>query len=228
MASSPEQLSLAQSPDDGSYRKVFDDIRALKKAEMRVTNESRSSFVEHVLGALKQVPDGAYCEDINDVYRNIHEPVLVRREDPEAALHAVLHRAHLSIPYKESHLNATEWDGADATSLRNPFVEGFSHVEGLVTVLGFVTGPDLVHHKAPHLADDMKDASIAPEHDVAVSGTVHTEELRFLAVRIPAVLVPEHELTSRERDAREEENPPRYIFRGVLLNGGERDWQSLH
>jgi hypothetical protein len=229
MATNPEHISFSTSPPEEhkDYHEVFEQLHALKHPERPVTQEERSELVTRVLDALKQVPVGMYCSDINDVYRNIHEPVLVRREDPEAALEAVLNHETVTIPFRDARLNATEWDGEDPRSLRNPFIEGFSHVEGLVTVLGFTKGQDLVKNQANRLADDMKEPTIAPERDVSISGTIHSEDLRFLAVRIPTALVPPEEFTEQERESMEE-NVPRYVFRGVLLNGSDSSWRSLH
>jgi hypothetical protein len=229
MATSPENLSFSSPPpeDHEDYREVFEQLHALKHPEHPVTQEERSELVTRVLDALKHVPGGVYCSDINDVYRNIQEPVLVRREDPEVALEAILNHEAVTIPFKDAQLNATEWDGDDPRSLRNPFIEGFSHVEGLVTVLGFTKGHDLVKNQANRLADDMKESTIAPERDVSISGTIHVEDMRFLAVRVPTALVPPGEFTQQERDGMED-HVPRYVFRGVLLNGSDTSWQSLH
>jgi hypothetical protein len=151
----------------------------------------------------------------------------VRRENPERALHAVLDNSPIPLSFKENfgsetegsdpYFNATSWMGfGDVPGLRNPFVEGFSHVEGVVTVLGFTPGEDMLFHAPERVPEKMTDSTIAHEKDVSVSGTIEPEHIQFIVVRIPAKYIHEDELSDAEYDLYDQGKLP-FIFRGVLF-----------
>ena len=212
-------------------RSVFEDLDSFEHHEGPVTNVERELFVEHLLDSLRNAKDAEYCDNVADIYRGVHGPILVRREDPRSALHAVLQHESIELSYKKDlgleektdtpYFNATRWQGAsDVSGLRNPFIEGFSQAEGVVTVLGFEQGPQIEVVHPEYVAEKLQDSNIAHEKDVAVSGTLRHEDLLFMVTRMPTKFVPVEELSDDELDRYDEGRLP-YIFRGVRLNKKE-------
>ena len=213
-------------------RAVFDDLDSFEHHDGPVTDVERKEFAAHLLASLREVDGATYHTEINDLYSDVSEPVIIRRENPRIALDAVLSEHPIDIGFKktfntdeegdDAYFNATHWDGAgDARTLRNPFMEGFSHAEGVVTVLGFVKGEGIVEHRPEHIPEKMVDDTIAYDSDTSISGTIVPADIRFMVARIPASCVPEGELTEDELDD-VEDGTRSYIFRGLTFhkNGG--------
>jgi hypothetical protein len=208
------------------HGRVFEDLEHFGE-DVSISDTERARFVEHLLDALHET-GGTYCTDVNEIYRGVSERVLVRRESPERALHAIFDHSPIRVSFKEGfgseaeggdpYFNAAAWNGfGDIPGLRNPFVEGFSHAEGVVTVLGFTPNEQVEFHNPQHTPEKMTDPAVAYEKDVSISGNIEPGDIRFIVVRIPTKFIDEQELSVAEYDLFDQGKLP-FIFRGVLFN----------
>jgi len=232
MATSPEQMDniapdFSEADHDDSAL-VFEDFERIEQRHSALAGQERRTFYEHVIDALKRVPDGTYCEDVSDIYNGISGDVILRREHPVKVFDAIFNNTPLRVHSDEGALNATHIHGAkDVSSLHNPFIEGFSHVEGVVTVLGFIQGDELRKVEANRLNEHMKEKSVVTDRDISIDGLVRPSELVFVIVRLPSQYVPDGELSPAEEEAKEE-GKLQYVFRGSLLNSGSQTNDLVH
>ncbi len=203
-------------------------IARIKKEDgKRMDPQQRKEIVKMVFDALKDefVSLGASYEvDIDTLYRSLPDgSFIVRREDPERVIRAVAQHTDLSIgldptlAHHGAYANSVEWSRRDGSrGLDTAFLEGVSHLGGIVTVVGSVPGADLeVRSVTPERTPSARGTDRRLVR--SVSGRIHPEDIRFVVLRIPSQFFPEDELTDAEQEAldeAEEAAPRRPIFRG--------------
>ena len=205
---------------------ILKELREYSEADRDFSEEEKHIFANHFLSALRSVP-GTYYEDVGELYWAAEGPLVVRREDPIKALELLVEQKPIDIYYRKQfgsdskaeegvYYNAAKWNGAGSkVGLENAFMEGFSHLEGIVTVLGFMPG-GLTFHNSSHSDDIRRTLSLNFSNNLSIEGEIKHEQLRFVVVRIPASYVSDDQLTEEELDRKEEKNL-RFVFRGVSL-----------
>lgn len=205
---------------------ALDEFREYAESERDFSEEERKVFAGHFLDALHST-QGAYHENVGDLYQEVSGPLVVRREDPVKALELLLAHKPIDIFYHKefrsdekadegTYYNAAMWNGPGSkVGLENAFIEGFSHLGGIVTVLGFEP-EGLIFRPTEHTEMIRQTTTLNYTNNVSIEGEVDVDKVRFLVVRIPARYMPEDRLTEEEID-RKEEGELRFVFRGVSM-----------
>lgn len=177
---------------------------------------------------LEYLPEagGEYFENVTDLYEKLAgESLAVRREDPRAVLAFLEGAAPLSLHQEEDapYPNAAKWKYEEGSrGLENAFLEGRTHLNGAVTVVGFA--PE--HVREFPLMNEAGEVilpggrKIDRSNVISLEGEIPKDDVRFVVVRLPAQYVPEHALTEEESEQlAAPASGPRYIFRGVRFGG---------
>ncbi len=185
-------------------------------------------FLSELLPRMEQV-GGVFYENVGDLYRKLPSPeYLVRRHHPESLLPALLEQKDLEIQFDPQqaerdggrYANCAVWHPTAASrGLENAFLEGFTSFNGIVTVAGFHKGKDLNVEEIPK---NMKQIGTLDRHAVrSADGKVHPEDIDFVILRIPAMMMPEDMLTDDEairlEQAQERGEKGTQVFRGFLF-----------
>lgn len=205
---------------------ILKELREYAEADREFSDEERSIFAKHFLDALHSSP-GTYYEDVSDLYHAASGPLVVRREDPIKALELLLKHKPIDVYYRkefgddtkaenETYYNAATWNGVGSkVGLENAFIEGFSHLGGIVTVLGFEPS-NLIFHNTDHSEDIRRSTTLNFSNNVSIEGEIEHEQLRFAVVRVPARFLSDDQLTEEERERKDDDNL-HFVFRGVSL-----------
>lgn len=205
---------------------ALDEFREYAESERDFSEEERKMFAGHFLDAIHSTP-GTYHENVGDLYQEISGPLVVRREDPVKALELLLAHKPLDIFYRKefrsdekavegTYYNAAMWNGPGSkVGLENAFIEGFSHLGGIVTVLGFEP-EGLTFRPTEHTEMIRQTTTLNYTNNVSIEGEVEVGKVRFLVVRIPARYMPDDRLTDEELESKEE-GELRFVFRGVSM-----------
>lgn len=196
--------------------------------------ESSREASRITLEALRDATDGVFFEDVGAMYPLIHERVLVRRESVETAMHSLLEDEDITIDPKGLYPNVAWWDLAHGSEgLKNAFLEGRAHLNGVVAVLGFEPSDALVVVDQKDIPDepgvfrgadgtDLDRRFVASAH-----GIVSRDDMRFAIFRFPYQYFPEDEMTDAEVEGGDK-NPHgklQYIFRGIYFpEGGKKSF----
>jgi hypothetical protein len=155
-----------------------------------------------------------------------NEKMIVRREDPRKIFTLYQNKDGYTIGFeKERYANCVEWnprtDGS--RNIYNAFMEGFTSLNGLVTVIGFQ--PD-ANNDIVTMKDSIKNFYGLDRSGVrSYQGTVSLDTLKFITIRVPGHLLDEKYLTDEEINRVDEyidaiannQNPePVMIFRTYL------------
>ena len=170
--------------------------------------------------------EGVFFEDVSSMYPLIDSRILVRREDVEMVMHSLFENREISIDPKGLYPNVAWWDLAQGNEgLKNAFLEGRAHLNGVVAVVGFDPNENLNIVDQKNIPDEPSlffgaDGSKLDRHFVASArGIVSHDDLRFIVFRFPYQHFPESEMTDAEVEGGEK-NPQgklQYIFRGIYL-----------
>ena len=196
--------------------------------------ESCTETAKVVLEAL-QSSEGTFFEDVGAMYPLIHERLLVRRENVEIAMGGILKEENISIDPKGLYPNVAWWDIAHGSEgLKNAFLEGRAHMNGVVAVLGFKPSEHIAVVEQKDIPDEPSIFRGADGVDLdrrfvaSAHGTVSPDDIRFAIFRFPYQYFPEKEMTDDEVLGGDK-NPNgklQYIFRGVYL--GHQGKSTLH
>ncbi len=218
--------TLTYQHEEVSDKSVLDELRSYTETRRDFTEAERHQFASRFIDALHAVP-GTYYDNVGELYREATSPLVVRREDPIKALELLLTQKPIDIYYHkefhsdekaegETYYNAAMWNGAGSkVGLENAFVEGFSHLDGIVTVLGFEPG-EIIFHSTTSTEQIRQTTTLNYSNNVSIEGSISPEQLRFAVVRIPARYLSDEQLTLDEQD-RKEEGKLMFVFRGVSL-----------
>lgn len=188
--------------------------------------ERTTETAEMVLETFEHLSEFEEYSDITAMYKALPaEELVVRREDPQVLLDAMTNNHPLEISFVGGvpYANSVAWnphlDGS--RGLNNAFLEGYSHLERIVTVFGF-TKPDGFYFEK-HPESKQQFASIDRSHVRTASGYVPNENIEFITVRFPIAAFPEARMTEIEKDSLwEYENDsseirkPVFIYRGFM------------
>lgn len=178
-----------------------------------------------VLGALRESP-GVFYEDVGAMYPMVHERILVRREDVETVMHSVLEGNNIDIDPKGTYPNVAWWNVARGSEgLKNAFLEGRAHMDGIVAVVGFEQNDTLSVIDQKDIPDEpgMFRGADGTELDrrfvASARGAVRSDDVRFVVFRFPYHQFPESEMLDSEIEGGDK-NPHgklQHIFRGILF-----------
>jgi hypothetical protein len=187
--------------------------------------ESAKETSEIVLDAIQNI-HGVFFEDVGGLYPLIEGRVLVRRENIETAMHGLLEEKDISIYPKGLYPNVAWWDMAHGSEgLKNAFLEGRAHLNGVVAVLGFEPSATLAVVDQKDIPDEAgvfqgaDGADLDRRFVASAHGIVSHNDLRFAIFRFPYQYFPEDKMTDAEIEGGDK-NPQgklQFIFRGVYL-----------
>lgn len=222
MEFTPRQQTPEQEP--APHFGVHDFLNHIKEDKEHNDSETEKTAYA-VLEALRHT-NGVVYQDVAEMYPLVHEKILVRREDVSKVMESTLEGAPIELHARGLRPNVAWWElshGSDG--LKNAFLEGHTHMNGVVSVLGFEQGEALTVTDQKDIPDEPgafvgADGSILDRHFVAsADGTIPHERVRFAVFRFPYEHFPEEELTDEEVEGGEK-NPhgtARYVFRGVYF-----------
>ncbi|MFZ2832139.1 MAG: hypothetical protein WAZ40_03215 [Minisyncoccia bacterium] len=186
---------------------------------------SAKATSEIVLDAIQNIP-GVFFEDVGGLYPLIEGRVLVRRENIETAMHGLLEDKDISIDPKGLYPNVAWWDMAHGSEgLKNAFLEGRAHLNGVVAVLGFEPSATLAIVDQKDIPDEAgvfqgaDGADLDRRFVASAHGVVSHNDFRFAIFRFPYQYFPEDKMTDAEIEGGDK-NPQgklQFIFRGVYL-----------
>lgn len=139
--------------------------------------------------------------DVNQAYETLpHESMIVRREDPRNVLKLFSDDAAYEVGFvgDNRYSNCVEWnpqtDGP--RNLSNAYLEGYTNFNNLVTVIG-------IEKQADDDIEQLKDATqnfhgLNRQGVRSFTGTVTTDRVVFINLRVPGHLLAESELTEDE------------------------------
>lgn len=181
-------------------------------------------FLDGLINIMANV-GGIYHQDVNEIYSQFrNEKLLVRREDPRKVVSFLSNKQDLPITFDknvgEQYANCAEWSYEEGVEgLRNAFIEGHTHLGGLVTVLGFKKGKDLTISDIPEYNKEW--FGLNRRLVRSAEGIVHQQDIQFITIRIPITLVSEHMLTADEQEKFQADDvahrKSNYIFRGFTF-----------
>ncbi|MHB1118397.1 MAG: hypothetical protein ACYCZ7_02665 [Minisyncoccota bacterium] len=178
-----------------------------------------------VLEAIRHA-GGIIYEDVGEMYSLVHKKILVRREDVGRVIESMLEGSPIEINARGLRPNVAWWDLAHGSDgLKNAFLEGHTHMNGVVSVLGFEPSESLRITDQKDIPDEPNafispDGSVLDRHLVAsADGITPHENIRFVVFRFPYEHFPEEELTEDEVDGGEknQHGELKYVFRGVYF-----------
>jgi hypothetical protein len=179
---------------------------------------------EQVLEGIRESGEFDEYTDITSMYRELPSKTLVvRRENPEQLLQMLSSGEPLHIQFVGNvpYANSVVWDPrVDGTrGIDNAFLEGYGHLEGIVTVYGFEKPDDFYLEQHPESTQIF--GGIERSRVRSGAGFVPREAVRFVTVRIPIRNFPESLMTEAEKDLLWEwenagKKSPAFIYRGFL------------
>lgn len=201
------------------------DTKALLALARPDRDKVMAETAGELVGALRE--SGAIeFNNVNQMYQALRGiQMIVRREDPQRVLElTVAHEsAQIDFPPGDRYSNAVEWSSdLGARGLSNAFLEGYGHINGAVTIIGFKKG-SLDIQSLPDA--EQRFAGLDRAFVRSVKGEVKPEDVLFVSARIPITAFPESEMTEAELDLldayqefqRNGKNPPAFfVQRGFL------------
>ncbi len=165
---------------------------------------------------------GVPFEDVNTMYARLpQEKLFVRREQPDRVVDALLEHEGLSITFDggSPYANCAEWNNPQSVhGIENAFIEGYSHRNHVVAVIGFKAGKDIQVVKLPTSAQRFGELDRSLVR--SISGILQPEDIVFVSLRMPAKYTKEADMTESEieyRDEGHENGSTTFIYRGFLF-----------
>lgn len=192
----------------------------------RIDPETRKLLVGEVYDNLRRellFAGAEYVTDMNQLTRQTEGDFVVRREDPEKLLRVVKGQEDLVLKMDpkvgDVYANSVEWTKSDgARGLTVAFQEGKGDLGGIAMVAGYQSD-NLDIRSVPN--------AIRPGQGIdrssvrCTTGTIKSDDVRFIMTRVAAQFIPEDELTEAEierLDAKDPEEAKRMpIFRGFIF-----------
>lgn len=220
----------SMSKDNFGLHDFFTYIEEDKDREASETKKTAHAVLEALHHA-----GGVVYQDVAEMYPLVHEKILVRREDVGKVMESALEGAPIEITARGLRPNVAWWElshGSDG--LKNAFLEGHTHMNGVVSVVGFEPGESLVVTDQKDIPDEPDafvgaNGSVLDRHFVASAhGTTPHENIRFVVFRFPYEHFPEEELTDDEVEGGEKNlhGDARYVFRGVYFP--KKETETIH
>lgn len=138
----------------------------------------------------------------DEAYRQLpNKKIIARREDPRKLFEVFNNPAGYTINFVgDRYANCVTWNPhADGSkNLYNAFMEGFTNLNGVVAVIGFL--PDTTNDLMT-MPDSIQNFHGLDRSGVrSYQGTITKEQLYFVTLRVPGHLLPESCLTEDELD----------------------------
>ncbi len=191
--------------------------------------EASRLSAKNILEELESLPNAKEFANVTTMYHELSSgPLVVRREDPDRLMEAVLKEAPLSIQFDGNlpYANSVVWDPDrdGPRGLDNAILEGYGHRDYVVLVYGFEKPEDFFLEK--HEQSQQSFAGMDRSRVRAAAGFVPPENIRFITMRVPIKGFPEERMTEEEKDSlweyeNEEGSKPRFIYRGFLMRKDE-------
>lgn len=216
-----ERVPTAVPKDNFGVRDFLNSIEEDKSREASETKKTAHAVLE----ALRHT-HGVVYQDVGEMYPLVHEKILVRREDVGKVMESTLEGTPIELHARGLRPNVAWWELSHGSEgLKNAFLEGHTHMNGIVSVLGFEQGEALTVTDQKDIPDEPgafvgADGSVLDRHFVAsADGTIPHERVRFAVFRFPYEHFPEEELTDEEIEGGEKNlhGNARYVFRGVYF-----------
>lgn len=220
------QSNHQQTPNDKFERIAALSETPLHKRPTSEKNEILNETFEFYQQFLLQKKFTEY-QSTTQAYQTLpNKKIIVRREDPRKIFTLYQNEDGYSIGFeKERYANCVEWnphtDGP--RNIYNAFMEGFTNMNGLVTVIGFQ--PDTTNDVIA-MEDSIQNFYGIDRSGVrSYQGKVTADTLEFITIRVPGHLLDEKYLTDEEINRVDEyvdavannQNPePVMIFRTYL------------
>lgn len=166
------------------------------KEEYNITAETFSFFED----SLKNV-GFAELSDISTGYKELGgKDLIVRREDPRKVL-SILNGESYEVGFADvRYSNCVEWkpDLHGARGITNAYLEGYTSLNSVVTVIGFEKNNSQDIERLPDASGNF----YGLDRDLVRSfkGEIHPENVAFIALRAPAHMLDEALLTDDEID----------------------------
>lgn len=216
-------------PETGAS-KFFDYIEAHRDDGVERAVATAQVTIEALRGS-----DGIFFDDVGSIYPLIEGRVLVRRENVETVMQSLLRGENININPMGLYPNVAWWDMAHGSEgLKNAFLEGRAHLNGIVAVVGFEPSDMLAVVDQKDIPDEpgvfrgANGVELDRRFVASAHGTVESSDVRFVILRFPYQYFPEKEMTDAEIEGGDK-NPQgklQYIFRGVYLP--KTTEQTLH
>lgn len=172
---------------------------------VRMPAEEKKEAIESIARALLEemrTHGGVEYKNVSEMYAALrNEALLVRREDPQRVVEAIVDEKPIVIgfPEGERYSNAALWEGTrGARGLDNAFLEGYGHSNSVVTVVGFRTSEGLDVQVLPDASREF--VGIDRTNVRSIQGKIHPEDILFVSMRTPIFAFPEDEMTEGELD----------------------------
>lgn len=220
------QSNHQQTPNDKFERIMALSETPLHKRPASEKNEVLNETFEFYQQFLLQKKFTEYQSTTQAYQKLPNKKIIVRREDPRKIFTLYQNKDGYTIGFeKERYANCVEWnphtDGP--RNIYNAFMEGFTSMNGLVTVIGFQ--PDATNDVLA-MEDSIQNFYGLDRSSVrSYQGKVTTDTLQFITIRVPGHLLDEKYLTEEEINRIDEytdavannQNPePVMIFRTYL------------
>lgn len=177
------------------------ETKALLALDKHERSKVMAGTAAELLGSLRET-GAVEFSNLSEMYAALRGTgkMIVRREDPERVLELTVDQSPVSIdfPPGDRYSNAVEWEsGLGPTGLSNAYLEGYGHINGAVTVIGFKKGSlDIIS-----LPDaEQRFAGLDRTYVRSVKGEVRPNDVLFVTTRVPITAFPEKEMTEPELD----------------------------
>lgn len=188
------------------------------------SNEEHIANALHVLDEIRHSGDYEEYADITSMYHALpSETLVVRRENPEQLMHMLESGEPLNLQFVGGlpYANSVVWNPkADGSrGIDNAFLEGYGHLDGVVTVYGFRKPDDFYLEQHPESTQVF--GGIERSRVRSAAGFVPRDAIRFITVRIPLRYFPESLMSEEEKDLlweyeNEGRTGPAFVYRGFL------------
>ncbi|MCX6799877.1 MAG: hypothetical protein NT091_01895 [Candidatus Falkowbacteria bacterium] len=195
-----------------------DLIKHLNQLSQEMSGEEQRKIIADVLSKLResaQSQNFKWSEDVSQIYNKYKNKDLIIRREHVARIADLLEKhKDIAIDFDptvgHAYANCTKWDGLSYDeAIRTAFLEGFSRMGGIASVVAFKNGKSL---KLTDLDDKYKKVENISRRTIgSVHGIVPVSDIQFVIFQIPASLLKEDELTDDELDRV-------YLNKGKLVN----------
>lgn len=153
-----------------------------------------------------------YYEDPNEVYRQRWGKMVIRRESPQRLLQSLLKGQDLELAFRGlfggggKYNNAALYEGSHVdlnTVITTAILEGFSKSGGIYTIAAFDAEAPDIHIDTAGSGQTHRQIlgeTIDLTKNRAVSGTIHSQDMRFVLLGTIAQRFPKSKMTEQERE----------------------------
>lgn len=201
-------------------RLTFDELSKIEKTKR---NEIIELSAQEIIDTLKS-SGATEFRNVSEMYKVLESMNLIaRREDPLKVIDAVRTNSPIviSFPEGERYSNAVMWNPTlGSRGIENAYLEGYSHFNGVVTVLGFKNSESLDIENMPDASQRF--AGLPREYVRSIQGRIPPDKIVFVSLRIPIYAFSRDAMSPEEKERYEEyteshNKKPEFIHRGFLF-----------